>query len=698
MRNSITTKLLATVLLAFAQIGGLAMASDIPVAAPKDAVMAKPAEIRMMTQWTEAAFGSAATTKEANCLLEPANQAFSFTYDGISSRELLPKWTKTVSAKKDKDRVRLTTSWTDPKTGLRVTADVTAFKLYPAVDWVLYFENTGAKDTPIVENVNAVDVALGTADAESPAVLHRLNGDACGETSFQPYDTILKPGDKIEMAPTGGRPSNTTAFPFFNFAYGDKGIIAAIGWSGQWKAALDRESSATGFTAGMEQIHTILHPGEKIRSPRIVMMHWTGDIVNAHNRFRRLVLFNYCPRIDSKPVQLPIALQNFDRYMRVPGWATEEGQLASAKVAHEMGCDTYWFDAGWFPGDFPNGVGNWFCKPKEFPNGLKPLGDECHKLGMKFVLWFEPERVAAGTQIAKEHPDWVFGGEKGGLYNLGNPDARKWLTNLLSSRISEYGIDIYRNDFNIDPLPFWRGNDTQDRQGISEIRYVEGHYAMWDELRARHPGLWIDNCASGGRRIDIETIMRSVPLWRSDTCCWAGHPQWDQAQNCAIAQYVPLFTGASWSSKPYEARSVATAGAICQWGYNDPGFSMRFSKQAIAEIKSTRKYWYGDLYALTPITTGLDQNMAWQLHRSDLGEGMVLAFRRDQSPYLSMDPKLRGIDPKKDYEMTFIDEARKKTRRVVSGKELVTSGLELKLPEKGSSLLIIYKETSKQPE
>ena len=674
------------------------MASDIPVAAPNDAVMAKPAEVRMISRWADAAFGSAGLTERGECLLAPANPPFSFTYGGVPSTQLLPNWTKSVSRKQDKERVRLITSWTDPKTGLRVTAEVTTFRLYPAVDWVLYFENTGSKDTPIIENVNAVDAQLATADVDTPAILHRLKGDACGETSFQPYETALKPDEKIEMAPSGGRPSNTTAFPFFNFEYADKGIIAAIGWSGQWKAAFARASSGTRFTAGMEQIHLLLHPGEKIRSPRIVMMHWTGSITDAQNRFRRLVLFNYCPKINNKPVTLPIALQNFDRYINTPGWATEAGQLTSAKAAADMGCDTYWFDAGWFPGGFPNGVGNWSCKPQEFPNGLKPLGDECHKLGMKFVLWFEPERVAAGTQIATQHPEWVFGGANGGLYNLGNPDARRWLTDLLSARISEYGIDVYRNDFNIDPLSFWRANDADDRQGMTEIRYVEGHYAMWDELRERHPGLWIDNCASGGRRIDIETCMRSVPLWRSDTCCWAGHPQWDQAQNCAIAQYVPLFTGASWSSKPYEARSVATGGAICEWGYQDAEFSTRFAKQAIAEVKSTRKYWYGDIYPLTPITTGLDQNMAWQLHRSDLGEGMILAFRREQSPYLSIDPKLRGLDPKRAYELTFVDEARKKTTRVVSGKELTTSGLELRLPEKASSILVTYKETTKQPE
>jgi hypothetical protein len=52
---------------------------------------------------------------------------------------------------------------------------------------------------------------------------------------------------------------------------------------------------------------------------------------------------------------------------------------------------------------------------------------------------------------------------------------------------------------------------------------------MWDELRQRHPKLTIDNCASGGRRIDLETCSRSYPLWRSDTqCCQKPMPVWDQ--------------------------------------------------------------------------------------------------------------------------------------------------------------------------
>ena len=238
---------------------------------------------------------------------------------------------------------------------------------------------------------------------------------------------------------------------------------------------------------------------------------------------------------------LPVVMQCFDRYSGSrKEWATEAGQFSAIQSAQALGINAHWLDAAWFPGGFPNGVGNWFAETNAFPNGLGPLGEQCHRLGMKFVVWFEPERVAPGTALAREHPEFVLGGEKGGLFKLNDPGARRYLTDLLSQRITQYGIDIYRNDFNIDPLGFWRQNDAPDRQGLTEIRYVEGHYAMWDELRARHPGLIIDNCASGGRRIDLETCMRSVSLWRSDTGCSPGHPDWNQVQTAGLSQVHSL--------------------------------------------------------------------------------------------------------------------------------------------------------------
>jgi alpha-galactosidase len=388
---------------------------------------------------------------------------------------------------------------------------------------------------------------------------------------------------------------------------------------------------------------------------------------------------------------MPLACQCFDRYSWTrPAWATEAGQVAAAKATREIGCDTHWLDAAWFANGFPSGVGNWFCRPKEFPHGLKPVSDACHRLGLKFIVWFEPERVAAGSLIAREHPEFVFGGKAGGLFKLSDPAARRWLTDLLSKRITEFGMDAYRNDFNIDPLGFWRRNDTPDRQGMTEIRYVEGQYAMWDELLASHPGLWIDNCASGGRRIDLETCMRSVPLWRSDTSCSPGHADWNQTQTQGLSLYLPLFTACGWTPEAYDLRSSATTGAICQFDYLNPQFPMDQAKAALAEVREDRKYWYGDYYPLTAPSLSPHDWAAYQFHRADLNAGLVLAFRRAESPYTALAVTLGGIDPSLPYSVEFIDEARQKVQKTMPGRELAAR-MELHLPKERSSLLIRYR-------
>jgi len=107
----------------------------------------------------------------------------------------------------------------------------------------------------------------------------------------------------------------------------------------------------------------------------------------------------------------------------------------------------------------------------------------------------------------------------------------------------------------------WQAADAPGRRGISEIRYVEALYTLWDELRRRHPGLWIDTCASGGRRIDPEILTRSIPLWRSDTqCCGRAMPTQDQSQVAGLSLYVPLHSAGCSSFNPYELRSVSLTG------------------------------------------------------------------------------------------------------------------------------------------
>jgi len=615
---------------------------------------------------------------------------FSFRFQGAASSNFLAGWKRSVESAETSSGHHWQARWQDPQTALRLTATVTTFNRYPAVEWVLEFENLGDRETPLLEDIQPLDAQLRTGYSHKPVLLHQLVGDVCGERSFLPVESEVEPGNALALGPDGGRSSNG-AFPFFNLQYGDEGMITAIGWSGQWRAAIQRSAAGpTTLRAGMEKTSLRLPPGEKIRTPRILVMPWKGDRIAAHNRFRRLLLFEYVPHHKGRPIGLPIALQCYDRYNETrPDWGTETCQLRAAKAARDLGCDSHWLDAAWFQGGFPDGVGNWFCAPDRFPRGLKPLSEACHQMGLKFIVWFEPERVGAGSQIAREHPEFVFGGNQGGLFKLSDPVARRWLTDLISGRISEFGLDIYRNDFNLDPLSYWRQADAPDRQGMTEIRYVEGHYAFWDELLAGHPGLSIDNCASGGRRIDLETCKRSVPLWHSDTGCAPGHADWNQTQSYGLNLYVPLFTGCAWTPTAYDTRSAATAGLICQFACLDADFSGTTARAALAEIKEIQKFWYGDFYPLTPCALGSSAFIAYQFHRSDLDSGVVLAFRRAECPYPALQAGLRALRPAAVYGVDFSDESRSKTHRDVSGRELM-SDFELRLPTRGSSLLLRY--------
>ena len=91
------------------------------------------------------------------------------------------------------------------------------------------------------------------------------------------------------------------------------------------------------------------------------------------------------------------------------------------------------------------------------------------------------------------------------LLNLGNEDARRWLTDHISGMIKKEGIGMYRQDFNMNPLQYWRSADKPDRQGITEIRYVEGLYEFWDELLRRHP-----SASSYPQPVSEAAILRST--------------------------------------------------------------------------------------------------------------------------------------------------------------------------------------------
>jgi alpha-galactosidase len=187
--------------------------------------------------------------------------------------------------------------------------------------------------------------------------------------------------------------------------------------------------------------------------------------------------------------------------------------------------------------------------------------------------------------------------------------------------------------------------------------------------------------------------MRAVVQTRSDTACAPGRGDWDQAQTHGLNLFLPVHATICWGLSAYDCRSSAAAGFLGEWDILDPQFPVEQARAAIAEIRENQKYWLGDYYPLTGCSTAGDAWMAWQLHRGDLGEGIVLAFRHAASPYVALQAHLEALNPAATYEVTFINEQRQPTTRRMAGAELGT--LDLRIEKPGESLLVRYKEARK---
>lgn len=633
----------------------------------------------------------------SSLFMEDIVPPFSFVYNGKHSSEFIKDWEYSHESKKlDSLKTEHTYTYKDPKTGIQVQCKCVIFTDFPAVEWVLTFKNCGSVDTPIIENIQAIDTKWAYEN-KGAVILHRALGSSASRSDFAPVDETMDAGKEIKLAPLGGRSSNTTVFPFFNIETPGQGVMLAIGWSGQWAISLMNDGEGVKIKSGMELTHLKLHKDEQIRTPKIMLLFWQGkDRMIGHNVLRQFILKHHTLQANGKPVTAPLAssggpvcqapLPGFEEFNQ----ATEHNQIAYAERYRQLGLDTeyWWIDAGWFEGKWANGVGNWFPRKDGFPNGLRPVSDGLKKLNFKLLVWFEPERVFQGTWLDREHPDWILKlpGNPNGLLDLGNPEALKWLTEHISGMIESEGIALYRQDFNMDPLPFWRATDAPDRQGMSEIRHIEGLYAFWDALLERHPGLIIDNCASGGRRIDLETSSRSIPLWRTDYHYF--EPNGYQCHTYSLNFYIPTSSTGNGLPEPYTFRSSINTGVVLGWNLYLPNFPIEQARKMIAEFKRIRPLFYGDYYPLTAHDTSDKVWMAYQFHREDLKQGMAMAFRRQESTDESMCLKLLGLDPSARYEVTFEDSGVKET---LTGKSL-QEGIDVKISDKPGSMLITYKQ------
>jgi alpha-galactosidase len=669
-------------------------------------------------------------------LNDNAQLPFSFAYDRQGSSALLKVWPKKIETKQlDGDRTEHIVIWADPKTGLQVRVSALEFANSPVVEWTAYFKNDGKVDAPILEYVQALDTQFAVTGKGIPTILY---SKGCGV--MDTYALQKKPLNQLEsfqIASEGG--GKTVEFiPFFDIQTAGRGLIGALGWPGKWAINFSRATEAAiSVNAGMETVHLSLHPGEEIRTPEVLLLPWEGDDADAHNVLRRHILKYHTPQYDGKPVVLPVS------HLGWGGMKTSTSLKLIDQISKEkIGFENFWMDAGWYGTDRPVdefqifGKEDWFLhagdwRVNQVPHpdglGLKPISDAAHAHGMKFLLWFEPERAVIGTPLTTQHPAWFIGEVtthfegntarplvKFRMFNFGNPEARQYMIDSISDLIDKQGIDIYRQDCNFALAPFWEKNDTTDRQGITQIRYAEGLLEFWDGLRRRHPQLILDIVQRG----DLETISRAVDLSRAD---YPVSPDADpigaQISTEGLAYWRPHF-GTLLQVRPndtYHFRSgmapglafalFNVAGYPNQVGNFIPAdFPYDWMRNMVAQLKLVRPYYYGDYYPLLPCSANSDcttdpskersaafEWAAWQFNRPEQGDGMVQAFRRDEDEEPTKDLRLRGLDPTATYEITNLDT---KTPTTVSGSDLMQQGLHVEIKEKRGAAIIVYKKVS----
>ncbi|MDO8302771.1 MAG: SUMF1/EgtB/PvdO family nonheme iron enzyme, partial [Sedimentisphaerales bacterium] len=387
-----------------------------------------PAEMRMAADWVGRVWG-----QSPNWSPSAANLPFSFTLDGKPSSKLLKRWKITAedvnSPQGTKRRIIYAR---DPKTGIEIACEVKLFDTFPAADWVLRITNRGDKDTPILEDVCVLDHVFNRDTAEKREfILRHSRGSRADEFDFVVTDDLLGPNAQYVLGGHGGRSSDYD-LPFMNVSWGKGGAVMAVGWSGQWRTTFNRDAQhGLNVKTGMQYMRLKLHPGESIRTPRMLVMFWDGEnMLRGHNLFRQLIAAHYNPRINGQLVVPPFAAS--------VGPYTENRQVTAVPELAKRGIEVLWMDAGWFTGGWPFGAGNWVPDPNLLPNGLGPVGDAVQAAGIKFLLWFEIERVSRGSRLDREHPEWVIGPvtEYGGVLNWGIPEARRWITDAVSHQIT----------------------------------------------------------------------------------------------------------------------------------------------------------------------------------------------------------------------------------------------------------------------
>ncbi len=271
------------------------------------------------------------------------------------------------------------------------------------------------------------------------------------------------------------------------------------------------------YLGGPDDLHSAawksLKPGETYETVPVAVGCVQGgfeEAVGALTRYRRVS----CEKLRENNSRCPVI---FNDYMNcLWGDPTEERELPLIAAAAKAGCEYFVIDAGWYADikeDWSPTIGSWQPSSSRWPRGLKFVLDQIKRNGMIPGLWLEPEVAGAKSLLAEKPDNWFFVRHgkrvlKNSRYLLDfrNPEVRSYLDQVIARLVNDYGVGYIKMDYNVDSL---QGTElSADSFGQGLLEHNRAHLAWLDNILSRYPNLVIENCGSGGGRMDYAMLGR----------------------------------------------------------------------------------------------------------------------------------------------------------------------------------------------
>jgi len=603
---------------------------------------------------------------------------------------------------------------------LQISLKCAHYENYGATEFTVWFENNGNKNSGIISEAITTLRFNG-----SYPMLKGILGDH--DNWYRPYAMDVS-SNPVHFESNSGRPTHIS-FPYFNLEYGDGGALLAIGWSGTWRADFryNKNTNTTTYTAkSVNMLNTYLLPDEKIRTALFVFMPYEVREENyATNLWRSWFIECNLPKADKNGT----AVKPFSTCCLASdtGIPNSDGSISECyytwkpslekMLEEDVSVDFRWLDAGWYiapSGASPDGltiendwhttIGTWTLDPKKWPDKtFLESTDFAREHGMKTLMWFEPERVCDVPNLVKKYgykEEWAI---KGYVNNIGNPECLKWTLDRITKTLSENKVEMYREDNNCNPGEIWHYLDDvegESRKGITEAKVVDAHYRMWDAIIActtSYGGYgFVDSCASGGGRNDLESLRRGIPLLRSDYDRTSTSLR--LSMTTSFNKWVP-FCGTINKEKGWQLDATGVLDKyVWRASYlpivdvdsqfvQDPNQDFSVLRNGLKEWKKVNKYLTADFYVLTHWHTEGEKSdfTAYAFFNPEEGKGVLFLFRQEECKESDISVTLPFVTEGIKCTLTDEDSGEKLT---FDGKEMAENGINFTMDEPRSSRLL----------